>query len=413
MTPIARVPLFAELPVHEIETLAASLRQHNYRAGTLLFREGDYGERFYIVLDGRIAIIKALDTADERIVAERGSGEFVGEMSLLNGDGLRTASARVQIDANVLELTRADFDALLHRHPTLAYQMLRVLSDRLRTSHDDSIRQLHERNERLAEAYAELKAAQARLIEQETLARELRLAREIQESMLPRQLPRLPGTDFGARMVAARMVGGDFYDLISLDANRVGVVIGDVAGKGVPAALFMALTCSLLRAEATRTPAPSDVLLRVNQQLLGMNNNSMFVTVLYGILDRATGTFSYARAGHDLPMIHDRNGRQISVGRERGFPLGLFAAPALDTQIVVVPEGGSLLLYTDGVTEATDGVGEYFGVAQLQAMLARLPDTSAQHLCDTLLDLLVEFQAGTPQADDITVVAVRLCREDT
>src|SRR5215211_7373391 len=172
---LQRVPLFADLPIEEFEYLATTLRPVFYGANTLLFREGELGHSFHIVLSGAIAIIKAMGTPDERLVGLRGPGEFVGEMSLLNQDGLRTASVRVLEDARMLEITRADFDALLYRHPTLAYSMLRVLSMRLRASNDMAIQDLHEKNRILAQAYADLQAAQDQLIEQEALARELRL----------------------------------------------------------------------------------------------------------------------------------------------------------------------------------------------------------------------------------------------
>src|SRR3954463_1747706 len=262
-TLLRNVPLFGSLPPRELADMAASLQETRYAAGAVLFREGDYGDRFYIVLDGAIAIVKALGSDDERLLGLRGAGEFVGEMSLLSQDGLRTASVRVEADARVLELTRADFDALLHRYPPLAYEMLRVLSVRLRDSHDAAIRDLHEKNARLAQAYADLQDAQARIIEQETLERELRLARETQESMLPRTLPRMAGFDIGARMVAARMVGGDFYDVFPLGPDSLGVVIGDVSGKGMPAALFMALVSNLLRAEALRSDTTPEQALRI------------------------------------------------------------------------------------------------------------------------------------------------------
>src|SRR5689334_13508357 len=134
VTALRQVPLFADLPPEEIELLAATLQPTHYPANTLLFREGETGDRFYAVLSGTIEIIKAMATPDERLVGVRGTGEFIGEMSLLNQDGLRTASVRVHEDARVLELTRADFDALLYRYPTLAYSMLQVLSLRLRAS---------------------------------------------------------------------------------------------------------------------------------------------------------------------------------------------------------------------------------------------------------------------------------------
>src|SRR5437870_2163203 len=127
---IGQVPLFASLPQGEIYHLAETLRQMTIAPDTILFHEGDYGDRFYIVLEGEIEIVRALGTVDERLMAVRGPGEFVGEMSLFNRDGLRTASVRTHIPAQLLELTRADFEALLHRQPTLAYEMVRVLSIR-------------------------------------------------------------------------------------------------------------------------------------------------------------------------------------------------------------------------------------------------------------------------------------------
>src|SRR5262245_38172806 len=271
---LGRVPLFASLPAADLDALAEQLQELRYPAGTLLMREGEYGDRFYVVLDGQIAIIKAMDTPDERLVGVRGPGEFVGEMSLLSGNGQRSASARVLADAMVLELTRADFDTLLHRYPILAYDMLRVQNARLRESDNATIRDLQEKNrqlaqayadlqlqnQRLAQAYADLATAQAQIIAKETLERELQLAREIQESILPRRMPELPGVDLGARMVPAREVAGDFFDVIPLGPTQLGLVVGDVCGKGMAAAIFMAQTRSLLRAEASRAATPAEAL---------------------------------------------------------------------------------------------------------------------------------------------------------
>jgi phosphoserine phosphatase RsbU/P len=406
-TLIGRVPLFASLPPEELEHLAATLRPFVYPAGTVLFNEGERGDTFYIVLEGNISIIKALGTDEERVLGVRDRGEFVGEMSLLSQDGLRTATVRVESDARVLELTRADFDVLLTRHPTLAYEMLRVLSTRLRASHDLAIRDLHEKNRRLAEAYAELQAAQAQIIEQETLARELRLARDIQVSMLPPALPRLPGFDIGARMIAARMVGGDFYDVIPLDTERLAVVIGDVSGKGVPAALFMALVSSLLRAEAVRAANPEQALRAVNRHLLARNVRGMFVTVLYGVLHRSTREFAFVRSGHELPLVWSADGLPLPIQRGAGHPIGLFPSPMLDAQVVTVPPGGTLLLFTDGVTEAMDTQGELYGTARLAEAAQANTGATAQELCDQLVAEVTAYHGDAPQADDITVLAVR------
>ncbi len=406
-TLLRHVPLFVSLPPNELADMAGSLQETSYAAGVVLFREGDYGNRFYIVLDGQISIVKALGSDDERLLGLRGAGEFVGEMSLLSQDGLRTASVRIEADASVLELTRADFDALLHRYPPLAYEMLRVLSLRLRESHDTAIRDLHEKNARLAQAYADLQAAQARIIEQETLERELRLARETQESMLPRALPRLPGFDIGARMVAARMVGGDFYDVFPLSSDRLGVVIGDVSGKGMPAALFMALTRSLLRAEAARATSPEAALRATNQHLAEMSTAGMFITILYGVLSYSTSEFSYARAGHELPLLWDASGMSLASERTNGQPLGILPEPAIDVQTLRLPPGGTLLLFSDGVTEATNAQGGFFGLESVQTTVQAHLGISAQQLCDQLVNRLTAYRGTSPQADDITLLALR------
>jgi len=408
-TLLKNMPLFGSLPAAELANMAVSLQETCYTAGAVLFREGDYGDRFYILLDGQIAIVKALGSDDERLLGLRGAGEFVGEMSLLSQDGLRTASVRVETDARVLELTRADFDALLHRYPPLAYEMLRVLSIRLRESHDTAMRDLHEKNARLVQTCAELQVAQSRIIEQETLERELRLARETQESMLPHRLPYMAGFDIGARMVAARMVGGDFYDVFPLGSDSLGVVIGDVSGKGMPAALFMAVVSSLLRAEAQRgDTTPEQALRIVNRHLLSRDAHSMFVTVLYGVLCRETREFAFVRAGHELPLLLDADGALLTPAMGRGHPLGLFPRPMLDVQTVRLPPGGTLLLYTDGVNEAMDAHSQLFGTERVVAAVRGAREASAQELCDQLVQAVTNYRGLAAQADDITLVTVRV-----
>lgn len=403
---LRRVPLFTPLAAAELELLATSLRESTYAAGSVLFYEGAYGDRFYVILEGQLKIVKALGTGEERLLGVRESGEFVGEMSLLNPDGLRTASVQVLSDARVLELTREDFDALLLRTPSMAYEMLRVMSARLRESHDLSLRDLHEKNERLARAYAELQEAQAQIIGQETLLRELALAREIQESMLPAVLPRIAGVDLGACMQPARMVGGDFYDLIELGPDSLGVAVGDVSGKGVPAALFMALASSLLRAEVRRGAPPEETLAVLNRHLLDRNAKQMFVTLLYGVLHLPTREFRYARAGHEVPLACDAGGTRIELPLGRGLPLGMFPSPLLDVQSITLPPGGTLLLFSDGVLDTADATGELFGRDRLNS-IAGGPSGSAQELCERLLQAVCDHHGATPQFDDITLVALR------
>lgn len=406
--PFGQVPLFASLPADELEHLAASLERVEMPSGVVLFNEGEYGDRFYLVLEGEIEVIKASGTVDERLLAVRGPGQFVGEMSLLNPDGLRTATVRTRGHTHVLEMTRSDFDGMLRRHPMLAYDMARVLSMLLSQSNDATIRDLRAKNEELETAYRALQEAQAQIIEKERLEHELQLAREIQESILPRSVPILRGFDFGVRLEPARTVGGDFFDFVPLDGDRVAIVAGDVSGKGMPAAIFMALTRSLLRAEAQRASTPREVLAYTNDLLLEMNDAAMFATVLYGILDRQTREFVYVRAGHEMPIALDAAGHAISSIRGGGQPLGILPDPALDEQRLVLPLGGLLVLYTDGVTDTIDEHGAPFGWERFTAVVEAHRQAGAQEICDQIMAALTDYRGLTPPEDDITLVAVRV-----
>lgn len=404
---LARAPLFKELPEDEIQKLAETLSVREVPPGTILFQEGDVGDHFYIIIQGQIEVIKALGTPEERFIGTRGPGEFVGELSLINRAGLRMASVRSLGPAHLWEMSHDEFDALLHRQPSMAFELINVLSQRLTTAHDTTIEDLQLKNKELTRAYEELKAAQAQIIEKERLERELQVASEIQSSILPQTLPELTGYDFGAMMVPARAVGGDFYDIISLSPNKVGIVIGDVADKGVPSAIFMAQTHALLYAMASRNASPSRVLRRVNQLLLKIGESSLFVTALYGVLDKRTNIFSYSRAGHELPIIVTSDGQVELAPYDQGQLLGILEKPLLDEQTVNIPPGGMILLYTDGVTDARHPSGDSFGMERLTRELEHLGNGSAQEQCDKLWETLWDFQDKTAQEDDVTMVTVR------
>lgn len=405
---LSQVPLFTALPQFEIERLAASLQPRNFPPGTLLFREGAVADVFYLLIDGQIEIIKALETPGERLLGVRQAGSFIGEMSLFNSQGLRTASVRASTALHVLEMTRADFDALLTRHPTLAYAMTRVLSQRLEEYENQTIQDLLEKNRQLTTAYTELKAAQAQIIDKEKLEAEISIARNIQRSILPQSRPQLPGFDFGMRIEPMTRVGGDFFDFIPLGVGRIGIAIGDVSGHGVPAAIFMALTFSLLRAEASRAQSPRATLDAVNHHLLDLNESGMFVTLLYGILDVPTREFQYARAGHDLPLVMDAQRRVLDLDKRLGQMLGIFDPLQLDEQTLTLPSGSLLFLYTDGVTEATDAAGEFFQAQRLQAVLRATDWSSAQHVCDAVWAALQTYTGLDASSDDVTLVAIRV-----
>ena len=225
--------------------------------------------------------------------------------------------------------------------------------------------------------------------------------------LLPQGLPQLPGYDFGAQIIPMSSVGGDFYDFIPLDDNLLGIAVGDVSGHGVPAALLMALTVTLLRAEACHDCAPREVLRGVNRQLLNLNKEGIFVTVLYGVLDGATGKFTYARAGHELPLFCSASGELTVPELAPGRVLGLFEDPLLTEHTMNLAQGGTLLLYTDGVVEARDRQVEMFGEERLGQAVCANRTVSAQAVCDRVLEWVAAHCGALAQHDDVTVVSVQ------
>lgn len=406
---LSRVPLFVDLPPDEIHHLSTILRLIEIPAGALLMREGERGDLFYVVIEGQIEIIKSFGTQEERLLGIRGSGEYIGEMSLFLRDGLRTASGRAVCHSQLLEMARTDFDEMLERRPHLAYELVRVLSLRLRTSQNETIRDLKKKNVQLRQAYDQLKAAQEELIEKQKLEHELKVARNIQMSILPNELPKIAGFDIGALMEPARLVGGDFFDVLQLDRDKLGIVIGDVTDKGVPAALYMAETHALIVAEASHGSPPKETLQRVNRHLLRTNDKGLFVTVLYGILDYHTGLFEYSRAGHELPLLLSPDYELIDITMDVGIPLGIQAEPTLDNQKLVIPPQSTLLLYTDGITDSLDMKEHFSALDILKKVLCQIASQgdNAQDLCDCLFQTLISNQDQIYQIDDVTLVALK------
>jgi len=233
---------------------------------------------------------------------------------------------------------------------------------------------------------------------------ELEVARLIQQNFLPKELPELPGWQIAAYYHPAREVGGDFYDVIALSDGRVGFVVGDVTDKGVPAALVMSATRSVLRASAQRLIEPGVVLECVNDHLCPDMPAKMFVTCLYGVLDPQSGHLRFANAGHDLPYVKTADG--VVELRARGMPLGLMPGMAYEEKEMTLELGDSVLLHSDGVVEAHDPERNMFGFPRLKETVGDAP--GGQELIDRVLRDLAEFTgAGAEQEDDITMVALQ------
>jgi serine phosphatase RsbU (regulator of sigma subunit) len=240
--------------------------------------------------------------------------------------------------------------------------------------------------------------------ERERIEQELRVARLIQQTLLPKAVPEISGWEVAAFYRPAREVGGDFYDFLELDDGSLGLVVGDVTDKGVPAALVMATTRTMLRAAAQRLDSPGEVLERVNDVLQPDIPPNMFVTCLYAILDPRSGRLRYANAGHDLPYL--RHGNSATELRARGMPLGLMPGMGYEEKEAVLEAGDSVLFYSDGLVEAHDPRREMFGFPRLQGLVGSHPGGAG--MIDFLLKELARFTGdGWEQEDDITLVTLQ------
>ena len=244
-------------------------------------------------------------------------------------------------------------------------------------------------------------------IERERMEQELQVARRIQQASLPKEVPEQEGWQISPFYQPAREVGGDFYDFHLLSEGRVGIVVGDATGKGVPAALVMSTTLGMLQAvsQAFDSSSPGEVLSRVNETLVARIPPNMFVTCFYAILDPESGTLRYANAGHDLPYLRRRGGECEEL-RARGMPLGLMPGMGYEQKELVLEGGEAALFYSDGLVEAHDPEGGMFGFPRLQALVAEHGEENS--LEERLLEELYSFVGeGWEQEDDITLLTLR------
>jgi sigma-B regulation protein RsbU (phosphoserine phosphatase) len=243
-----------------------------------------------------------------------------------------------------------------------------------------------------------------------TVQQELEVATRIQRSIVPSTFPPFPErTEFEiyAKMIPARAVGGDFYDFFLIDENRLGVVIGDVAGKGIPAAIIMAVSRTLVKATALQGFRAADCLRQVNRLLCADYSAGLFVTLFYAILDTATGSTDYCIAGHQPPYVLRANGEVAPLEHPGGLVLGVSSQGEYHGGEVDLAPGDSLFLYTDGVSEAMDGERNLFSETRLQAALKHFSTEATDALVRKIVSQVREFCDGQPQTDDIAVLALR------
>jgi serine phosphatase RsbU (regulator of sigma subunit) len=244
------------------------------------------------------------------------------------------------------------------------------------------------------------------MAERERMDRELQVARAIQQTFMPREMPGLQGWDLALAWRPARQVGGDFYDFFDLPGDRLGLVIADVADKGIPAALFMALTRTLVRAAAVLHPSPAAALAYTNALMTPDAHRGMFVTAIYGVVDLATGRLVYANAGHLPPLVWRRATATTEKAGRGGIALGVLETAKYSDRHLDLAPGDCLILYTDGITDAHSPAGEMYGLARVQALVDAAHCDSAHSLLAAIDASVSAFAAGTPPADDLTMAVL-------
>ena len=240
------------------------------------------------------------------------------------------------------------------------------------------------------------------------IKQELEVARQVQDSVQPKALPDSETHQVSALIIPAREIGGDFYDYFYLDDSHLGLVIADVSGKGVPAALFTMVTRALLRASLKGFQSPAQCLTLVNDLLCEDNDSCIFITLFFGVLDVGTGEFKYSNAGHNPPRLIRPNAEVEVLPQTGNLVLGILEGHEFINERIQLNPGDTLFLYTDGVTEAEDARPEEFGEDRLDRMLSEMSTMAVQEVAEGVVSAVREFVADAPQSDDITCLVVRL-----
>ncbi|WP_322820088.1 SpoIIE family protein phosphatase [Chloroflexus sp.] len=410
------LPLFQVVPEAILAELAPRLAECRLAAGEILFHQGDSGTECFVILSGAVEVITFVNGTELRLEVFH-AGQIIGEMSLID-QSPRSATVRAIEPSRLVALNEAVFATLIGSSPALAMTMLRSIVSRVRNTNQRMIHNLERKNAELLAAYQQLQAAQAELIRLNRLEEELDVARRIQQSFLPRVLPQPAGWRIAGFSRGAQAVGGDFFDTITLPDGRVGLVVADACGKGVTAALFVALSRSLLRAASQAVgmaQSPGSINTSILLHAVSLTNDyicrehgdaNMFITLFYGLLDPLSGTMTYVNAGHNPLLRIARNGDVVEELHEGSLPIGIVAGQTYDVYELQIQPGEKLVAFSDGITEAMNPAGELFGDARLQACLQTLCQQPAPDLVTAVVAAVDTFAAGAPQADDITLLIV-------
>jgi serine phosphatase RsbU (regulator of sigma subunit) len=425
---IARIlaphPIFARFDHESLLAVAAQFCVAAYKGGAELMREGEPGSFAAVILEGEVDVFVALPTGPVQM-ATVGPNRVIGELGVFT-DMPRSATVIARTDVVLACIEQRSLMRLSAEYPSIAVAIIHELGGRLarmnrslatltyaaealgRDEYDsallDKLTHLPGELASFGRAFAgmacEIRAKQKR-------REEMRAAAEIQQSILPPPwTPIGPAAcvDLYAEMHPAREVGGDFYDYFPIDANRLAFTVADVSGKGIPAALFMAVSRTVMRSISGRSDLSAGIS-EANRLLATQNTACMFVTLFYGVLDLTTGVLRYCNAGHNPPYLL-RVGGGRSALTATGIPIGITDQQCYRVAELVLDRGDMLFLFSDGIPEAFDAAGNEFGTARLEETLDAAHGCGAADLVRTVLGATASFAAGAEQSDDITCLAL-------
>jgi sigma-B regulation protein RsbU (phosphoserine phosphatase) len=356
----------------------AFMAREEFRKGEYLFRQGDPAGKLFFIAKGLVRLPEL-----NRLITP---GQVLGELGIFSPGKQRTASALAEQDVQVYAMGSDQVRNLFANDPALALNLIEISVKRL-TEH----------------VKAEVEA-------RERINAELRIARDIQVGMLPRTFPPFPDRkefELGAVMEPANEVGGDFYDFFFVSQNRLCVLIGDASGKGVPAALLMALCKTLLKSEAMRGYSASEILARVNNLMCPENHECMFVTVFCLLLNTSTGEIECAAAGHNPPLLCSLDGATQLVCPEPGPVVGFEENATYEAKALRLNPGDLLFLYSDGVVEAQNPSQESFSLERFRSRIMALRSRELREVIEGVRRDIAFHAQGQAQSDDITLMALR------
>ena len=422
---LAPHPIFARFDRAALLIVAARCAFATYAAGATIMREGDPGEFACVILEGE-ADIFVEQPGGPIHMATVGRHRIVGELGVFT-DMPRSATVVARTYLVVVRIERDSLMRLSADYPAIGVAIIQELGGRLasmnrslaaltyaaealgRDEYDAALLdELSNRPGALASFARAFAGMAAEIRAKQHRRQEMRTAAEIQQSILPPPLDREGAAariNLHAEMHPAREIGGDFFDYFLLDEQRLALTVADVSGKGVPAALFMAVSRTVLRGVANVGGGMAAGMEAANRLLAAQNNAAMFVTLFHAVLDLESGLLRYCNAGHNPPyLLRARGGRESLAAT--GIPFGIDPDMPYRIDEIALCPGDLLFLFSDGITEAFDPAGEEFGTARLEAALEAARGTSAAETVGSVLAATGEFAAGAEQSDDITCLAL-------